>query len=309
MVNKENNDKHKFIANNDPAFGLKNQGVEEKVTKAFRQRIGKDDFFNHNLIKGVYRGAHQVEVEGILGIPNKILERTDNTSDILSTYYGIDQVKGRNVELGGLSLGELLFVLRNIGYEITSRSNVQNPLRYMKNSKIGFSAQKGEDSDFKERMNALEESVQLQFFRSFYTPRFGSQEDRGYEAYDFFDEVYERQHWPDGSPKKTLQATEDYVHKVIKLLEHKQKEGDNFSTENFKGWLIKSRNNKGKVYFIQRKMIPLPSGEVIKYDCSCPQGYGKMHGLPRKGSSECIHIKSARQWDMEQMAFEMKPMK
>ena len=82
-----------------------------------------------------------------------------------------------------------------------------------------------------------------------------------------------------------------YIAEFIRLLKKKQESGDDFNSEGFNGWLVKSFKQKGRVYFVQREESSLLSGRKVVYTCSCPHGYRKMYGgLARNAPTECKHI-------------------
>jgi len=279
---------NKIIINNDPAFGLLNDGIPEQMANVFRRRKEPklDDHFNFDLIKGIFSGHHQMEYGGMFGIPIEIYGNL-NTSDIPSLCFGIDYSKKRNPDLGGFPFGKLIAHLVGIGYQMEGMDKyAKNAIRAMKHMELGFTGHPNIPK-IKDRMNNLENNVKIQFMRSFHTPRFVSQEIYGNVGADYHDPVFEVYNFK-GKPQDINDARDMYVEKFIKKIKNKQIKGNDFNTENFKGFIVPSFTDPvNKEYYVEM-VIPFSRKRIEpRYSCTCP------HYFHQK--AECKHIKSIKQ--------------
>ena len=285
--------------NTDPAFGFDDQGVPEQVKNLVRRRSGLEDHTNFSLIKRAVQGYHQVEVPEILGVPQEVLQQL-NTTDILSLYIGIETLKGRFLQLDetliGQPFGKLLPTLVATGYQSTPQE-AANAIREMKRMNVGYTGHSNTPS-LEERMTVLTEDVKIAFLRAFYTPRKFSQEIR-HEGADFFDEVYAAHQRTNGQPIDSNQSRDQYVAVFIELMRKKQPRGNDFDAASFQGRIVPSETEKGREYFVQRKVTLIPAmviagtekggKEIERYDCSCPHGYRAMYEQAVRGD-ECKHL-------------------
>ena len=298
------------ILNDAPSFGFASEETAETMARLFRARSSLSDHLNFDLIKFSNQGYHQVEERRKAGVPRKVLQSLD-TCDIAALYIGIQLLKGRFVrdrkeDLIGAPFGTLLASIVSAAYDFSERRNpTKNAVRAMKQMKIGFSGHQERPFSIAERMDSLEESVQLQFLRSFYTDRRYSQEEK-HDAH-FYDYVFAQFHYPeDGRPIDSDASRRAYADALIVLIREKEVREDDFSKEDFVGKIATSTTHEGKRYFVQRNEVPQPSGfPKQEYACSCPYGYRKMYGHNVSGA-ECKHIKSFKEQLLEEESKEKR---
>ncbi len=276
---------NRIILNNDPAFGLLDKDVKEKMIGLFMREGRPKNDVNFRLIKGAYSGYRQMEYKGLFGVPVEIYHRL-NTADIPSFCFGIDNSKARDPELGGYPFGKLIAHLVASGYrQIGERKYAKNAVRAMKHRKLGFTGF-GAKPKIEERMDSLEDGVKIQFLRSFHKPRYFSQEDHGVMAADYNDSVFQS-HCRDGKPLYSNDAREMYVEEFISLLYEKQKKGDDFDMHNFEGFIVPSKTTPEKKQYYVEKTVPFArKAREPTYSCTCPY-----YIIQKK---ECSHIKSVR---------------
>lgn len=260
--------------NNAPAFGFGLPDVAAKMAGLFRMRANPKDDLNYRLIKGANHGFSQVEIPGILGIPLETLQSLD-TPDIIALYFSIKLRKGRNISMGGHTHGKRVSLLVNDGYK-ESGYGAANALRVMKNTNVGFLGHKNLYSpSIETRLDAQDENAKLQFMRAFFTP------------------IFETPAFPsDYENIDSNEARDFYTHNFIQLVRQKSRRGNDFETTKFEGESIRSFTNPSSLYFVQRNIVLTPTGEIERYNCSCPHGYRRMYGgLSRNAPEECRHIK------------------
>ncbi len=298
------------LFNDTTAFGFAKGETAETMTRLFRARSSLSDHLNFSLIKASYHGYHQVEERERLGVPKQVLQQLD-TCDIAALYIGIQLLKGcfvrkKKENLIGAPFGTLLAGLVSSAYAFSERKNpTKNAVRAMKQMKTGFSGHQECPLSIAERMDSLEERVQLQFLRSFYTDRQYSQEEK-HDA-DFQDYVFAQFHYPeDGLPMDSDASRGAYADAFIVLMREKKVRGDDFSTEGFAGRITASTTCEDRRYFVQRNEVPQLIGiPKQEYACSCPHGYRKMYGH-NVSKVECKHIKSFQEQLLEEQHREQR---
>ncbi|MEK6892190.1 MAG: hypothetical protein AABX25_03325, partial [Nanoarchaeota archaeon] len=280
-----------LVVNNYPAFGLGDEGVQDKVIGLFNRRINLDDHLNFDIAKGAFHGFMQTEVPGILGIPIEVLRQLD-TPDVYALYYGMNSLKGIDHNLGGLPFGKLISKLVHAGY-VERGLCAENAIMAIQHKRLGFNVYRSVSTGIADRMDALDENVKLQFLRAFYTMREYSQEHG--QNWQFHDPVYGQYHSRRYGAIDSAKSREKYIRLFINDLRKKQEEGNNFDSHNFQGWIAPSFSDPRKIYFVQRNVRHTQGGRKELYDCSCPLGYRRMYNLlVRNPSEECKHITEVR---------------
>jgi len=288
--------------NDDFSFGFTRTGVMDKLKSlARRKNVGRiirgkeqNDGLNFRVAKHAYRGFHQVEMDGFSGMPKNALERL-NTVDIMALYAGIDLLKGQPYnqvqDLIGLNFSKLVSYLVGAGYEISADNCAAQMLREANSKKVGFHQRW--NNSLENRLEELAETDKITGMRSFFQPRFYSQEEAG-EGCEFQDIVYNFTRREHGAPIDSNKSRERYVQAFIEKMVEKNKWDDHYTSNNFIGKIVPSNTTPGKVYLVQKRIIPTFTRVITTYSCSCPHGYKKMVQEAVKGD-ECTHLKKFKE--------------
>ena len=281
-----------LIANNYPAFGFE-QGDSQQISQLILRRSGLDDHLNFDIVKGAYLGTQHIEVPEHFGTPVSLLQLMD-TPDVLSFFYSVNALKGNNWELGGLPFGKLIAKLVHFGYGVGRVEGAPNTIRGAKNRRLGFALHNAVNPlTMEERANSLSTEEQTHLLRAFFSPRWPTQERQPHNPGNIYDPVYALYHRTNGQAIDSTISRQKYLAKFVQQLRSKYELGDQFNTDRFQGWIIKSLSNSDRVYFLQRNVFGMPGTRLLeRYDCTCYKGYQRTYG--RNLMDECKHVENLK---------------
>jgi len=296
--------------NNEPAFGLRSPGVEDKIKKAFCRRIhsnskvmeGKYDHKNYYLVKMMFDGLNQVEPRGtdqkpsdFLGLPVEIYQNL-NTSSIPAMLVGLSALtptlqsehghtKVDSNYLGNKTCGDIVYNLIDRGFTIQNNMSLgaKSAIVQIHNSKLGYTEHNR--GSLISRINDLSEDVRTQFLRSLYSMKFFSQEQLPND-FTYWDPVLAANHRQNGDPIDGQEDRKKYVENTLNIIQDRQEIGNVFDTSTFEGWIVPSfRYPETTEYFVEATKLPRSGRTHMR--CTCPD-------YLINTNDKCKHIRSAR---------------